>query len=243
MQRNPVVVPSKGSKKPIRSHAFRERFQVDLIDMTKLRKKNPYGVLMRWIVTVKDHSTGLVHLSAIPRKRPSFVAHELEKVFGFIGYPSIFHTDNGKEFTGVAILKLLRQMNPNILSVTGRPRTPRDQGSVENMNRIVKRVLRNVVAERRLAGENCNWTELLGSVMAAINGQYGRGKTHTPSYNAVFGQSFDQEFSCWKEEAGNCFTVCDRLEVRSIISVFQLSGVPVTHIELDRCGGVVGHKR
>ena len=213
MSRNPVIAPQKGSRKPIRSNEFRERFQVDLIDMRKLRKKNPYGVLMRWIITVKDHATGLVYVVCIPRKRASFVAHELEKLFGFIGYPSIFHTDNGKEFTAKLILQLLRNNNPNILSVTGRPRVPRDQGSVENMNRIVKRVLGRIVAERRLQHQSSNWTELLGSVMSAINSQAGRGKNAAPSYNAVFGQSMDQNFSCSKEEARRCWTVAERLMV------------------------------
>ena len=217
MSRNPVIAPQKGSRKPIRSNEFRERFQIDLIDMRKLRKKNPYGVLMRWIITVKDHATGLVYIVCIPRKRASFVAHELEKLFGFIGYPSIFHTDNGKEFTAKLILQLLRNNNPNILSVTGRPRVPRDQGSVENMNRIVKRVLGRVMAERRLQNQSSNWTELLGSVMSAINSQAGRGKNAAPSYNAVFGQNIDQNFSCSKEEARRCWTVSERLMVSSFI--------------------------
>jgi transposase InsO family protein len=135
MLHNPVIAPQKGSRKPaIRSNKFRERFQVNLIHVHKLQKKNPYGVLMWWIITVKDHATGLVYVVCIPRKRVSFVAHKLEKLFGFIGYPYIFHTDNGKEFTTKLILQLLRNNNSNNLSVTGRPCVPRDQGSVENMN-------------------------------------------------------------------------------------------------------------
>jgi hypothetical protein len=41
---------------------------------------------------------------------------------------------------------------------SGRPRRPSDQGSVENMNKLVKRVLGSTLAERRLAGEDPNWT-------------------------------------------------------------------------------------
>jgi hypothetical protein len=59
-------------------------------------------------------------------------------------------------------------MNPNIVSVTGRPRCPCNQGSVENMKKMVERVLGTVLTERRLAGQSPNWTELLGSVAAAI---------------------------------------------------------------------------
>ena len=51
-----------------------------------------YGVMQRWIMTIKDHSTGLVYLATLPRKTAKFVANELEKYFGFVGYPHIFHT-------------------------------------------------------------------------------------------------------------------------------------------------------
>ncbi len=43
-------------------------------------------------MTVKDHSTGLVYLDALPRKTAVFVAAELEKYFCFVGYPHISHT-------------------------------------------------------------------------------------------------------------------------------------------------------
>jgi hypothetical protein len=60
MQKNPATKAQKGSRKPIRSRSFRERFQINLIDFRKLRKCNSFGVLMHWILTVKDHATGFV---------------------------------------------------------------------------------------------------------------------------------------------------------------------------------------
>ena len=36
------------------------------------------------------------------------VAYKLQEFFGVIGYPIIFHTDNGKEFTAKVILRLRR---------------------------------------------------------------------------------------------------------------------------------------
>ncbi len=48
--------------------------------------------MQHWIMTIKDHSTGLVHLTMLPRKTAMFVAVKLEKYFGFVGYPHIFHT-------------------------------------------------------------------------------------------------------------------------------------------------------
>jgi transposase InsO family protein len=152
---------------------------------------------------IKDHTTGLTYLCALPCKRPKLVAYKLQELFGVLGYPKISHTDNGKEFTAKEILRFLRQLNPNILSVTGRPRhPPRDQGSVENMNKLVKRFLGSVLEERRtLSGENPNWTEVLGIVAATINTQHGRSSYDVSAYESVFGQSYDHDLSCSKEEA------------------------------------------
>jgi hypothetical protein len=85
-KRHPKVLARKGAKKPILSSEFRNRFQVDLIDMRTMRKRDVYGQMQRWIMTVKDHSTGLVYLCALPWKRATFVVAELEKflVLSFI---------------------------------------------------------------------------------------------------------------------------------------------------------------
>jgi hypothetical protein len=168
---------------------------------------------MRWVMTIKDHSTGLTYLCALPRKRPHLIAYKLQEIFGIIGYPKIFHTDNGKEFTAKVVLKALREMNPHIYAVTGRPRRPQDQGSVESMNKLVKRILGTVLTERRLAGDNPNWTEVLGMVAATINSQHGRGKDDVSSFEAVYGQVLNHDMSCSKAEARQCWTLPQFLKV------------------------------
>jgi hypothetical protein len=67
-EKHPNVPARKGAKKPILSFEFRDRFQVDLIDMRTMRKRDVYGQMQRWIMTVKDHSTGLVYLCTLPQK-------------------------------------------------------------------------------------------------------------------------------------------------------------------------------
>ena len=215
MKKNPVTKKLKGAVKPIFSKNFRDRFQVDLIDFRRLRKRDPFGVLMRWVMSLKDHASGLTYLCALPRKQANLVAYKLQEIFGVIGYPKIFHTDNGKEFTAKCVLQFLRKKNPNILSVTGRSRTPRDQGSVENVNKFVKRILAMVLAERREEGENPNWTEVLGSVAATINSQCGRGKHDTTAFEAVYDQVIDFPMTCSKSEARRCWTVSQRMKVTS----------------------------
>jgi hypothetical protein len=91
-QKNCGIAKKKSVRKPIISSEFRDHFQVDLIDMRTIWRKDVYGNMMRWILTVKDHSTGLIYLVALPQKMAKYVAAELEKYFGFVGYPSIFHT-------------------------------------------------------------------------------------------------------------------------------------------------------
>ncbi len=182
-------------------------FQVDLIDFCRLRKRDPFGVLMRWVMTLKDHATGLTYLTALPRKQAHLVAYKLQEVFGVIGYPKIFHSDNGKEFTAKCVLELLRHLNCNIISVTGRPRRPRDQGSVENVNKFVKRVLGTVLSEQRMEGQTPNWTSVLESVAAVINSQCERGKNSVIAFEAVFGQKLDHPLSCSKSEARRCWTL------------------------------------
>jgi hypothetical protein len=91
-ERHPNVLARKGAKKPILSSEFCDHFQVDLIDMQSMRKRDVYGQMQCWILTVKDHSTGLVYLCALPWKKATFTAAKLEKFFGCVGYPKIFHT-------------------------------------------------------------------------------------------------------------------------------------------------------
>jgi len=128
IEANPVIAPHRGAKKPIYSDNWRDRFQVDLVDYRKMPRPNIYGQIQRWLMAVKDHSTGFTALFSLPRKKPMYVAFELERYFGLAGYPLIFHTDNGNEFTARLIINMIADINPAILTVTGRPRTPRDQG-------------------------------------------------------------------------------------------------------------------
>ncbi len=121
MKKNQVTIKMKGSIKPIFSKNLRDRFQVDLIDFCKLRKRDPFGVL---ILVLKDHATGFAFICALPRKQASLVAYKLQELFGLIGYPKTFHTDNGKEFTAKTVHQFLCHLNPNIFAVTVWPRCP-----------------------------------------------------------------------------------------------------------------------
>ena len=66
----------------------------------------------------------------------------------------------------IVVVDLLKASNPNCFIVTGRTRTPRDQGSVESANKVVQQVLNCISSENRLRSIEVNWTKLLGQVMA-----------------------------------------------------------------------------
>ena len=210
-EKQPTIPARKGAKKPIISSHFRDRIQVDLIDMRTMRKPDVYGTMQRWIMTVKDHSTGLVYLAALPQKKAEYVAAELEKYFGFAGFPHILHTDNGKDFIATLVVEMMMRHNPNCFIVTGRPRTPRDQGSVENANKLVKQVLMSISRQRRIEGIETNWTKILGQVMSVCNSHSGIRKFSTSSYQAVFGQPYHPELRCTVAEMRECKTIGQRL--------------------------------
>ena len=145
---------------------------------------------------VKNHSTGLVYLAALPKKKAKYVALELEKYFGFAGFPHILHMDNGKEFIATLVVKMMMRHNPNCFIVTGRSRTPHNQGFAENVNKLVKQVLMSLSHECRIQGIETNWTKILGQVMSACNSHSGIRKYSTSSYQAVFGQPYHPELWC-----------------------------------------------
>ena len=111
------------------------------------------------------------------------------------------------------MVDLLKANNPNCFVVTGRPRTPRDQGSVENANKLVQRVLKSISAERRLKGLEVNWTNLLGQIMSVCNSQSGTRSHNTSSYEAVFGQRYHPVLMCTLEEMRRCSSIHQRLKL------------------------------
>ncbi len=65
-------------------------------------------------------------------------------------------------------------------------------------------------------GENPNWTEVLGIVGGSINEAAGRGKNDAPAYTAVYGQAYDRDILCSKDEALRCWNLPQRLQVSPI---------------------------
>ena len=106
---------------------------------------------------------------------------------------------------------MLKETNPTIQTACGRVRKPRDQGSVENMQKQVKAVLKRIKTELRHQGMDPNWTELLGHVMGALNKSSGDHLVEVPPYKAIFGMEYDPPLRCSMEEIRGCKTIQDCL--------------------------------
>ena len=137
-------------------------------------------------------------------------------MFGLCGYPSILHTDNGTEFTSEEIVAAVKELNEQILTVTGQPRKPSDQGSVESRNKLLKQLIKSEENIQIVSGEIPNWTKTLGKVMSAVN-----SLQQCSAYEAVFGMKYHLEYSCTNLEMYKCVTVADRLRVFAMMNILK----------------------
>ena len=82
-----------------------------------------------------------------PSTKNAPTAQPLSACVLYISLFYFFNSDNGKEFIARVVVDLLKESNPNCYIVTGRPRTPRDQGSVESATMVVRQVLKCILSE------------------------------------------------------------------------------------------------
>ena len=96
---------------------------------------------------------------------------------------------------------MMKKINPSILTVTGCPRTPRDQRSIERANKTVKQMLSDLCGERRKEGLNDNWTNLLDCLALNLNGFHDRQTNSVLAYKAVFSSGYHLQTTCLVEDA------------------------------------------
>jgi hypothetical protein len=209
----------KGARKPIRSSFFRDRYQLDLIDMREKLAIDVYGCPQNWVVVCKDHFTQFVILTCVPSKKPSFVAYELSKWFGAFGYPVVYQTDRGREVHGREVLTIVYQMNPHCVTLMGRPRTPNDQGSVERANQQIKGMFTAMEEKDRENQIEPNWTKYLGPIMAALNGNtkispIGVAYEEEP-YQRLFGMPYHEPCNLSAAELRSAKSIRDLMSLRN----------------------------
>ena len=164
--------------KPIISSNFNSRGQVDLINMTAY----PDGK-MCWILHYQDHHDKMSYLRALPNKAATTVAAALLILFLQQGAPVILQSDNGKEFVA-RIIKELMQLWPDCKIVNGSPRHPQSQGSVEQANTDMEKMLGKWMSDHKTK----RWSVGIHFVAHQKNNRYHAGIKNIP-YVLQYGQA------------------------------------------------------
>ena len=132
--------------KPIRTSDFASRGPVDLIDLQNTHEVNrPYNFL----IVYQDHLTKFVVLRPLQKKSADEVVNHLLDIFSLFGSPHILQSDNGREFKNVNLATMIRDKWPECKIVHGKPRHPQSQGSVERVNKEIKKVLGSLMRKNK----------------------------------------------------------------------------------------------
>ena len=127
----------------VTSHPF-QRWQIDLIDLQKLKWNFTGNQGFSWILTVVDLFSKYVYLFAIKNKKASSVAVALRRLFDYLEMknlplPKIIQSDRGNEFKG-EVEELLTEKG--IVFIKSDAYKPTSQGEVERSNANVKVILK-----------------------------------------------------------------------------------------------------
>ena len=99
------------------------------------------------MVVYQDHHTKFVMLRPLRRKSAQEVVDILLDVFCLLGPPHILQSDNGREFRNINLATFIREQWPECKVILGKARHPQSQGSVERVNKEIKKGVRIFYAE------------------------------------------------------------------------------------------------
>ena len=166
---------------PIRTQDFASRGQVDLIDFQASNEVNlPY----RFLLVYQDHLTKFIVLRPLKTKTAVEVSQTLMEIFCLIGPPHILQSDNGREFKNVNLAAMIRELWPGCKIVHGKPRHPESQGSVERVNREIKKVLSSLM---RTAQDPC-WIKYVNQAQHSVNTSPQSTLENRSPYRVLFGR-------------------------------------------------------
>ena len=96
----------------------------------------------------------------------------------------LLQSDSGREFKNVDLAKMLRELWPGCKIVDGKPRHPQPQGSVERVNKEIKRVLRSLMREAK----QDYWVKFVPLVLHSINTSPHSTLEYLTLYRVLFGR-------------------------------------------------------
>ena len=167
--------------KPIRTSDFASRGQVDLIDLQNTHEVNrPYNFLMVY----QDHLTKFVVLRPLQKKSADQVVNHLLDIFSLFGSSHILQSDNGREFKNVNLTTMIRDKWPECKIVHGKPRHPQSQGSIERVNKEIKKVLGSLMRKNK---DQC-WVKYLNNTQYSINTNPHSTLEYKTQYRVLFGR-------------------------------------------------------
>lgn len=166
--------------KPLAADGFLKHVEIDLIDFRNLPCScNPKH---NWVLHVVDHFSKFSWLHPLQSKETEQVVKSLQEQFYLFGFPTILHSDNGKEFQSHKMNEFCSRNK--IKQVYGAPRTPTTQGLVERNHRTIKENMTNIIKEKNEKKEN--WCKILNEAAYKKNVVTHSATGRTP-YEAVFG--------------------------------------------------------
>ena len=125
-----------------------------------------------------DHWSKFHFAFPLVRKTAREVADALEKwVFPVMGLPSIFHSDNGREFVNKLIEEVLASSPGQVQLVSGRPRHPQSQGLIEQAHYTLERMISAKCVESGV--KSPTWTAWLPHIVCKLDYTIPRAK---PNY-------------------------------------------------------------
>ncbi|KAL8624324.1 hypothetical protein ACOMHN_044755 [Nucella lapillus] len=147
--------------KPVVSSAVNERWQVDLINMSKDQVLHN-GKTHRYILSIIDTFSRFQLLRPLEKKTSAAVASRLKEIFSEHGTPNIIQWDRGTEFHG-KVEALLKQRN--IQQIRSSAYHLQSQGKYERSHREVQQKI-NFMVRRR---QGFNWARSLFEIQNTLN--------------------------------------------------------------------------
>ncbi|KAK3249211.1 hypothetical protein CYMTET_41350 [Cymbomonas tetramitiformis] len=142
------------------------------------------GKEYKWLLHVKGHHSRFSFLYALQKKEARGVLEALFHIYGVFGPPTIFQTDNGREFTAESLTSALNERWPALQILNGRARHPQSQGSVERANAVVEEYVRLLMRDQ----PDLPWADpnALNAIAWAMNTTFCQPIQMTP-YKCLFG--------------------------------------------------------
>ena len=145
--------------KPIISSFSNDRWQIDLLDMSKLSRENQG---FKYILTCQDHYSKYSWAYSLKRKSGQLISNALEEIISKYK-PDIIQSDNAKEFKSKKMKNIADKYEVNL--VYSNPYNPQSNGLIERFNQTLKRMIYKAIDSR----EDNKYIDILDQLIKNYN--------------------------------------------------------------------------